>query len=166
MSELTNNISYLKGLADGMKISEKSDEGKLITKLIEILSDAADEIETLWDHNDVLEARVDELEETTDDIADELDEFYDALEDASDDDYESWDDEDYDDIDDDDELFDMYDDDSEDLFEIQCPECGEDVIVDFDMLDDENNIVCPNCHESIELEFDVDDDEDDSDIDD
>ena len=56
-----------------------------------------------------------------------------------------------------------YDSDGNDYFEIQCPNCGEDVMIDFDMIDDDNAIVCPNCHEEIELEFDCDCDDDDCD---
>ena len=58
---------------------------------------------------------------------------------------------------------DDYDSDGNDYFEIQCPNCGEDVMIDFDMIDDDNAIVCPNCHEDIELEFDCDCDDDDCD---
>ena len=68
---------------------------------------------------------------------------------------------DYDDSDDYDD--DDYDSDGNDYFEIQCPNCGEDVMIDFDMIDDDNAIVCPNCHEEIELEFDCDCDDDDCD---
>ena len=53
--------------------------------------------------------------------------------------------------------------DGNDYFEIQCPNCGEDVMIDFDMIDDDNAIVCPNCHEEIELEFDCNCDDDDCD---
>ena len=52
---------------------------------------------------------------------------------------------------------------SEDMgfFEIQCPNCNEDVMVDFEGLDDDAPIICPNCREEIELEFDCDCDCDD-----
>ncbi|MBQ3125291.1 MAG: hypothetical protein IJC09_07730 [Clostridia bacterium] len=156
MSNISNQVSYLKGLAEGMSISEKSDEGKLIAKLIDVLSDAADEIDALWARNDELEMRIDELDEEMYAAEMDIDAIYDDIEgDADIDDYD-----DYIDDEDDDDLFDMYDDEDDDLFEIMCPECGEDVVVDFDMLDEDNNIVCPNCHRDIELEFDMDDDED------
>lgn len=156
MSNISNQVSYLKGLAEGMSISEKSDEGKLIAKLIDVLSDAADEIDALWARNDELEMRIDELDEEMYAAEMDIDAIYDDIEgDADIDDYD-----DYIDDEDDDDLFDMYDDEDDDLFEIMCPECGEDVVVDFDMLDEDNNIVCPNCHKDIELEFDMDDDED------
>ena len=66
---------------------------------------------------------------------------------------------DYDDDDFMDDYDDDYDSDGNDYFEIQCPNCGEDVMIDFDMIDDDNAIVCPNCHGEIELEFDVDEDD-------
>lgn len=155
MSNLSNQVSYLKGLAEGMNLSEKSEEGKLIAKLIDVLSDAADELDALWARNDELEMRIDELDEEMYAAEMDIDAIYDDIEgDVDIDDYDE-----YIDDEDDDDFLDMYDDEDDDLFEISCPECGEDVVVDFDMLDEENNIVCPNCHKDIELEFDMDDDE-------
>lgn len=152
MSEISNQVSYLKGLAEGMAISEKSDEGKLISKLIEVLSEAADELDALWARNDELETRINELDEEMYAAEMDIDAIYDDIEGEGDSgDY-------LDDEDEDDDFLDMYDDEG-DLFEIMCPECGEDVVVDFDMLDEENNIVCPNCHRDIELEFDMDDED-------
>ena len=52
--------------------------------------------------------------------------------------------------------FDYDEDDDMGFFEIQCPSCNEDVMIDFDTLDDEAPIICPNCGEEIELEFDCD----------
>lgn len=153
MSEISNQVSYLKGLAEGMAISEKSDEGKLISKLVEVLSEAADEIDALWARNDELETRINELDEEMYAAEMDIDAIYDDIEGDGDfDDYLDGDDED------DGDFLDMYDDEG-DLFEITCPECGEDVVVDFDMLDEESNIVCPNCHRNIELEFDMDDED-------
>ena len=47
------------------------------------------------------------------------------------------------------------DEDDDEYFEIECPNCKEDVLVNFDDID--NGIVCPHCSEEIELEFDTDD---------
>ncbi len=151
MSEISKQVAYIKGLAEGMQLSDKSDEGKLIVKLIDVLSEAADEIDALWARNDELESRLAELDEEIYAAEMDIENLYDDIECPDDDDYEDYDD------DEEDDLFDLYDDD--DLFEIMCPECGEDVVVDFDMLDEENNIVCPNCHRDIELEFDVDEED-------
>lgn len=159
MSEISKKVSYLKGLAEGMAVSEKSDEGRLIGKLLEVLSEAADEIDALWNKNDELEDRLEALDEDVYSICMDVDGLYEALDEEAGEDEDDYDYEDFDDDEDEDDLFDMYDDEEDGLFEIMCPECGEDVVVDFDMLDDENNIVCPNCHQEIELEFDVEDDE-------
>lgn len=147
MSDLTKKVSYLKGYADGLDISPKSEEGKLIMKMLEVMEAMAEEIKEL-------ELRSDELDEVIADIDDELDEIAEVI---YDDEYDEDEDPDWDEDDDDDWL----DDDESDLFEIQCPNCGEDVMVDFDMLDDGNDIVCPNCHEEIELELDFDEDDQD-----
>lgn len=149
MDSLSKKVSYLKGYADGLDISPKSDEGKLITKMLEVLDEMA--------------AAIDDLEyaqEETNDIIDELDESVFAIaEDIyGDDEY----DDEYGDEDDFLDDYDEYDDEGgeDDYFEIQCPSCGEDVIVDFDMIDGNEPIVCPNCHEEIELEIDFEDDDD------
>lgn len=156
MSELANNIAYIKGLADGMKIAEKSDEGKLITKIIDALEDAVGEIDSLWDRNAELESSIVDLESDTEAIGADIDVIFDALDDADDENYDDDDDYMYDD---DDDLFDSYDDDDE-LFEILCPECNEDIMVDFDMINEDGDLICPNCNHRIELEFDVDDEDD------
>ena len=149
MSDLSNKTAYLKGLAEGMKLAEKSDEGSIISKLIEVIGEMASEIDDTSAFCDGATAELDALEESVKDMSLCIDELYDmsggsgAVQAQ--------------DIDDDDVLDSYADDDG--LFEIHCPECGEDVIVDFDMLDEQNNIICPNCQHDIELEFDVDDEE-------
>ena len=143
MEDLIKQAAYLKGYAEGLDISPKSDEGKLITKLIDVIGVMAEKITELED-------RVMDVE----DVTDELDEaVFVMAEDIYGDDYDEddYDDDDYMDDDYDDDL----DDDGGDYFEIECPNCGEDVMIDFDMIDDDSEIVCPNCHEEIELEFNV-----------
>lgn len=150
MENLSQKVSYLKGYAEGLEISPKSDEGKLITKMLDVLEEMAETIE------DLEYAQAD-----TDEIVEELDEAVLAMaDDFYGDDFDDFDD--YDDYDDDLDLDDYDDyDDGDDYFEIQCPNCGEDVMVDFDMIDGDNAIVCPNCHEEIELELEFDCDCDD-----
>ena len=155
MSDISNRVSYLKGLAEGMNLSDKSDEGKLISRLIDVLADAADEIEALWSKNDELEMIIEELDNELGLAETDIECIFDELDDMEE--YEEYGDSDEDDYDDD--FLDEFYDDEDDLFEIMCPECGEDVVVDFEMLDEEGNIVCPNCHKEIELEFDMDEDE-------
>lgn len=170
MAEISKNMAYLKGLAEGLKLSEKSDEGKVIEKLIDVLGAAAEKIDELEKSvaelsNDM--ALIDDdiyaLFGDVDDIKDSISaiEGEPPFEYVDDDDMEPfYDDEDEGYDEDEDDLFDLYDED-DDLFEIQCPECGDDVVVDFEMLDEENNIVCPHCHQKIDLMFDIPDEDDD-----
>lgn len=152
MEDLIKKVAYLKGYAEGLDISPKSDEGKLIMKLIDVMGEMADTIEAL-------NCRMDDAE----DFQDEIDECVLAIaDDIYGDDYFDEDDEEFDEYDED---LDEYGDDefddggSSDYFEIECPNCGEDVMIDFDMIDDDSEIVCPNCREEIELEFRIEPDE-------
>lgn len=60
----------------------------------------------------------------------------------------------YDDVDDLDDI---------DFCEIECPECGEIVYADMEMLDEDNCITCPNCEQKIEVDFSYHGDDDDCD---
>lgn len=58
-----------------------------------------------------------------------------------------------------DDIYDDLDDDI-DFCQIECPECGEIVYVDMDMLDEDNHLACPNCDQDIEIDFSCDSDDD------
>lgn len=138
MGYLSEKAAYLKGLADGLKIEDKNDEGKVLAKLIDLMEEFAASIEEV---NEVVE----ECEERIDD----LDAFAEELSDCfSDCEHEgcSCCDEDEDDFDD--ELDDV------EFYEVQCPHCNEKVYFDEDMIDT-GDLVCPNCKEVIEMEIDV-----------
>lgn len=159
MEELIKQVSYIKGLAEGLDLKDATPEGKLILKMLDVLDSLADYAADMEDRMSLTEERVSECEDYLDIIADD---FYDEDGepiDMSDDDYDIFGDDD----EDDDDLFDFGDDDEDDsdFFEIECPGCGEDVLVDFDSIDDDNGIICPNCHKEIVLEFDADADADD-----
>ena len=55
-------------------------------------------------------------------------------------------------------LFEPDEDDDDELYEIKCPECGETMVVNLDMLD--NDIECTNCGASLHLDVEEDEDED------
>ena len=141
MNDLSNKISYIKGLSDGLSLSTKSDEGKVVSELIDLVLELSTRVEEL-------EIQADYLEEVTEELDDSLLALYEDFEgiDEDDDDFYS-----------DDEFFD--DDDSE-LFELECPECHEDIMIDYDMLDADNSIVCTHCGKEIELNIDFDDEDD------
>lgn len=142
MENLIKKVSYLKGLADGLDISEKTDEGKLLIKMVEVLGEVADAVEKLDRDQRELADVVDALDEDLADVEETV-------------------------FDDDDAGCDCcgHDDDSSDVdyFEIQCPNCKETVYIDEDFFDDDAPIVCPNCNQEIELDFSCDCDCDESD---
>ena len=119
MKKLGEEVAYLKGLAEGLDIDDKSKEGKMISKIVEILGSFADTVEEL-------QQDVEDLEEW----------LYDE-------------DEDYDDEDDYDEYDDEEEEDDEELsfIEMECPNCSEIVEIDEELLfDDSVDVVCPSCH--------------------
>jgi DNA-directed RNA polymerase subunit delta len=63
MSIITEKISYLKGLAEGLKVSEASNEGKLLSEILGVLEEISDEIEYLNDSSDEIFDRVYDLED-------------------------------------------------------------------------------------------------------
>ncbi len=146
---ISEKSAYLKGLMDGLKLNTESDEGKMISAIVDLLGDVT---RKLTDVEDTTIAISDELDEIEDDL--------DAIEDYIMDDDDAYDDDEdeYDEDDDEysDEGYDFGDEDST-IYEVTCA-CGE--VIDFDEETLEaGSIICPNCGET--LEFSVDEDEED-----
>ncbi len=139
--KLSEQMSYLKGLVDGMDIDLTTKEGKVLGQIMEVLQSAILYIDDLQD-------QVDELTELCEDLDEDLGDVEEFLldEDDDDDDIEFDDDDDYDDDD-----FDFED--EEDLYETVCPTC-ENTIVLADSILDEGSMKCPCCGELLEFDFD------------
>ena len=119
MSNLSDRVAYLKGLAEGMEIAEDSKLGKLVLAMIDVLGDTAAEIKRL-------ENKHDELDEYVDSIDEDLAEVEEILFDEEDDEDED-------------------EDEDDELIECECPHCGNTIYFDaesFDLADDHS---CPNC---------------------
>lgn len=122
MSNINDRVAYLKGLAEGMKLSDETNEGKLLLKMLDVLEGMAEEITTLRaDH--------DELDEYVESIDDDLADMEEYLFDDDDEDYEDDDDEDEDDQ----------------MVVYNCPHCGNEVTFEVDGFDFEEDNLCPNC---------------------
>ena len=115
-------VAYLRGLADGLKLTDTSAEGKVLLNVIEVLDDLALSVTDLED-------AVEELGEVVDAIDDDLQDVEDALYDDEDEDYDFDDDDDFG-LDD----YDEFDDEDEPLYEVKCPTCGDTICVDESML--------------------------------
>ncbi len=125
MMTVTEKVAYLKGLAEGMKMDDSTNEGKLLLAIIDTLDDIALTVSDMEDSMAELAAQVDEID---DDLGAVEEDLY-----CDDDDCDC-------------------DDDDEALYEVECPKCGDIICLDEDMLD-EGEIDCPNCGEKLEFDF-------------
>lgn len=136
--KLTERVSYLQGLMDGLEIDETTKEGKVLAQMADILQEMALSIEDI-------EGEINEVVELVDILDQDLGEL--------EEDYYDFDDEDdYEDYDDEDEELDLDD----DFYEVICPTCGDTICLNQDMID-EGSINCPNCKELLEFDFDDED---------
>lgn len=148
MSKINDRVSYLKGLAEGMKLSEDTNEGKLLHKMLEVLGEMADEMEALRKDYDELDEYVESIDDDLADMEETL--FGDEDEEGcghcghcgGDDE----DDEDEDDDDDDeDEEDDDEDEDDDEVVSYTCPHCGNEVTFEINGFDFEEENLCPAC---------------------
>jgi len=125
-NSLSEKISYIKGLAQGLGLQqEDTKEAKILINIIGILEDIIDAIDEL----EISQAEQDDyIEAIDDDLTDIQDQIY--GEDAEDVDDET------------------------DYIEVTCPHCQETVYFDQDMFDEEDDLVCPNCNKPIYTEDD------------
>ena len=131
---ISEKVAYLKGLAEGLNLdTEKSKEGKLISVMIGILEELAMSVEDLEENALNLGEEIDVL---SDDLADVEEVVFDEDEDS----------EDYDD----------------DWFEVECPTCGADILVDDDALVD-GEVECPSCGTRYAMELTDDEDQESED---
>lgn len=129
---LTERISYIRGLCDGLNLDESKPEVKVINAIVELLDDMALAVTDMEELYDKLSAQVDEIDE---DLADVESDVYDDDCDCC--------------CDCDDEDFDEED---NPFYEVTCGSCGQKLNVAEDVLL-EGEIECPNCGEVLEFDF-------------
>lgn len=136
---LNERAAYIKGLAEGMELTNDSKAGKVIAELIELVSDMADELAEMDERIDTVHAYCEELDEDLGSVEELL----------LDDDCDCCDDED-DDFGCDGNCDECDEDccDDEDYFEVECPSCGE--VICFDSSIDPEELICPACGEKFE----------------
>lgn len=137
--ELNAKVAYLKGLADMAGIDPATKEGKLTAALLDVLDEMSNTITDLVKANTEMCELLDTIDQDLGDVESIL---FDE-EDEEDDDIDFGDDDD--DID-------------GEIYEAQCPTCGETVYIDEEMLD-EGETVCPGCGEKLEFDLDLGDEE-------
>ena len=128
MSDLTDRVSYLRGLAEGLKLDDSRPEGTLIGKMLELLDAFAKD-------NDALHQSLDELNEYVESIDDDLADMEEYL----------FDDEEEDAYDDDEDEEDEDGDEDDQVVVYECPHCGNEVTFEIDGFDFEEENLCPSC---------------------
>lgn len=120
---MLEKVAFIKGLLQGMKLSDNDPYKELFQQILDVLDDLAATVTDMEENLDELDAYVAEIDEdleAVEDYLDEEDEDEDALED--------------------------------DFYSIVCPTCGEEFSVD-DEVAELGKINCPNCGEDLEFDL-------------
>ena len=124
---ISEKVSYIKGLAEGMKLDDSTNEGKVLLAMLDALNDIAYQLEEV-------DADLNDMAEVVGDIEESLGDLEDAV--YGDDDHEHCD----------------CGCEDEDMYEITCPKCDNSIVVDFDVIA-AGEILCPNCGEPLEFDL-------------
>ena len=129
---ITENAAYLKGLAEGLNLDTEKSEGKLIVKMLDLISEMAERIEVLEGENEQLYTYMEGMAE---DLVNMENDFYGIEEEADD----------YSDLNDEEDYEDYTD---EEYYEVECPTCGEKICFTEEI--DLDNFMCPACGNKID----------------
>ncbi|MDO4281093.1 MAG: hypothetical protein Q4C56_05630, partial [Peptococcaceae bacterium] len=129
--DLSQHAAYLRGLAEGKKLTEDELKGDFVKALLDCINDMAEEIETLEDYlhelTEYAEAIDEDLGDVEDFVFDEYDDDVDFCDCGCDHDHDH---------------------DHEGIFvETECPACGETIGYYEGIYDDDEpvEVLCPNC---------------------
>jgi DNA-directed RNA polymerase subunit RPC12/RpoP len=122
MSRLTDRISYLQGLAEGMKLNPEKDSHKLILGILDVLGEVGESFEALAESHGELSDYVEAIDEDLADLEANLydDENENLARKEDDDDFEG-------------------------MIEYECPHCGAKIEIDPDEVDFDEDALCPGC---------------------
>ena len=121
MSRLTDKISYLQGLAEGMKLNPEKETHRLILGILDVLGEAGDSFEALAEAHSELSDYVESIDE---DLADLEADLYDEDEEDAEDEEEA---------------------EENSVIEYECPHCGKLIEIDPDDVDFGEDARCPAC---------------------
>ena len=133
---ITEKVAYIQGLYDGLGLDgEKSGEARILSELLDVMKEVGQQLEGM-------DTAMDQFDEELDALGDSVADLEDAV---------------FDDEDEQDEFLEDLDGMDEDFFEIPCPTCGEDLVVDDEVLA-AGVVDCPACGGKFALSFDDDKD--------
>lgn len=139
MKDIVEKLGVVKGAVDLLNADAAKPETKVLNNIVALLDELTKAVLALDEDLDVISEQVDAVDEDLE----SLEEFV------------------YEDLD---PYFDDEDDDEEDYYDVECPNCGEVISVDREILE-EGSLNCPKCNELLEFEIDFDDEDDDEDDD-
>ena len=140
MSDISEKVSYLKGLAEGMKISDATNEGKLLLAVLDVLEEVSYELESLQESQDELDERVSEIDEDLGLVEEDM--YGECCHDDSCD------------CDCDDDCDCGCKDGKPQYITVECPHCKKETSFDLSIFNENTEFVeCPNCHEKIEVVY-------------
>ena len=134
---ISEKVAYIQGLFDGLKLdTEKSGEARILSEVLDVLREVGQQL-------DGMDAAIDQFDEELDALGDSVADLEEAVfdDEEEDEDFTGFEDED----------------DEEDFFEIPCPTCGEDLVVDDEALA-AGVVDCPVCGGKFALSFEDEDD--------
>lgn len=143
--DISKKVGYIKGLMDGLKLDQDKGEVKVINAIVDVLQDISDDLELTDGNIDFLNDLIDEIDEDLGAVEEEVygiygDEFDDSMCDECSKDCDT--------------CFGCCD--EPQYFDIICEKCGKEINVDEDTLFS-GRIECPFCGEEIIIECDEDD---------
>ena len=128
---ITEKVAYIQGLFDGLKLdTEKSGEARILSEVLDVLREVGQQLDSVDAAMDQFDEELDTLENTVADLEEAV----------------------FDDEDEQDAEFGDLDGEEEDFFEIPCPTCGEDLVVDDEALA-AGLVECPVCGGKFALSF-------------
>ncbi len=134
MSKLTDRISFLKGMAAGMKLNMDKDSNKLMLEMLTVMGEMAEEMAAMTEaHNDLNEY----VESIDDDLADLEETLFGEEDGEVDEELAQGDEDDEDDIGED------------DLIVYACPHCGHEIEFSASDVDFDEDFLCPACDKPI-----------------
>lgn len=131
MSKMTDKVSYLKGLAAGMKLNMEKDSNKLMLEILNAMGEMAEEMQAMADAHEELNEYVESIDDDLADLEETL--FGDDVDDIDEDDdvdEDFGDDEDFDD---------------DELISYACPFCGHELQFKASDVDFDEDYLCPAC---------------------
>lgn len=133
---ITEKVAYIQGLFDGMRLdTEKSGEARILSEVLDVLREVGQQLDGMEASMDQFDGDLDTLEDAVAGLEEAV--FEEDGQEAG---------------------LDGSDGEEEDFFQIPCPTCGEDLVVDDEALA-ARLVECPVCHGKFALSFDEDEDE-------